>query len=144
MQLTACTSDPTTPRDAQNLRSFHYWTVVLGVWLILATFLVETQPLRGTAVGWVFPIAAAFLAAMTVRAYVRFIRNADELLRKIHLEALAWGMGAALIFMPAYRLCERLGAAKLDSVDPLVVIVVAWAIGHWRGLRQYALPPETV
>ena len=135
---------PVTARDARNLRTFNYWTIALGAWLLAATFIVEFGFLRSLAFGWLFPIAAAAIGVMTVRAYVHFIRNADELLRKIHLEGLAWGMGAALIIMPTWRLCERLGAPKLDSVDPLLFIVIAWAIGHWRGLRHYAAPAETV
>lgn len=84
------------------------------------------------------PAAALFLGVMTVRAYVRFLRNADELLRKIHLEALAIAFGTGAVFMPVYRLCERLGAPKLDSVDPLFVILLAWVFGQWFGGRRYA------
>ena len=87
---------------------------------------------------WLFPAASAFLGVMAVRAYVIFIRNADELLRKIHLQALAVGFGAGLVFMPPYRLCERLGAPKLDSVDPIIVFVVACGLALVMGFRKYS------
>jgi hypothetical protein len=133
---------PLTPRDQQNMRAFSYWVVALAASLSAGTVIIEARWLRPDSVGWVFPVAALLFAAMTVRSYVIFIRNTDELVRRIHLEGLAWGMGAALVFMPVYRLCERMGAPKMDSVDPLLVIVLVWAIGHWRGLRHYAFIEE--
>ena len=133
-----------TSRDAANLRTFGYWVIALAATLIAGTYVIEARVLPDLALGWAIPAIALFLGIMTVRAYVAFIRNSDELLRKIVIEGLAWGVGAAVIFMPVYRLCERLGAPRLDSVDPLLVIILAWAIGHWRGMRRYAVAEESL
>src|ERR1044072_5487938 len=55
------------------------------------------------------------LAALTavpglvgIRAYIRFLREADELLRKIQLEALAIAFGVGVLFMMTRRLFARL------------------------------------
>ena len=87
---------------------------------------------------WVLTAATILLFTGTVRAYIVFIRNADELLRKIQVEALALSFGTATIFMIGWRLCERLGAPQLDVDDPLLVMVITWAIGQWMGMRRYA------
>src|SRR5688572_18359072 len=123
MNLTTDLSLLLTRRDAANLRTFNYWVAGYAVTLIASTFAIESGLLRPDSLGWLFPVAAVVLGALTVRAYVVFLRQADELLRKLLLEGLAWGIGAAVVFMPVYRLCERLGAPRLDSVDPLLVII---------------------
>ncbi|HUP58888.1 MAG TPA: hypothetical protein VNA69_00565 [Thermoanaerobaculia bacterium] len=82
------------------------------------------------------------LLVMSVRAYIHFLRAADELLRKIQLEALAFSFGATLVFMLGYRLCERLGAMKLDVNDPVMVMVIVFAIGQWTAMRRYAAGVE--
>ncbi|HEX2059549.1 MAG TPA: hypothetical protein VHK90_02310, partial [Thermoanaerobaculia bacterium] len=82
--------------------------------------------------------ATIVLMTMAARAYVMFLRGADELLRKIQLEALALAFGAGGVFMIGWRLCERLGAPKLDVNDPFVVMAVVWGLGQWLGFRRYA------
>lgn len=124
-------------QDTRNMRVFNYWTVAMAIWYAGATILLGKDFIDPQPAAWIFPIAGLIISVFTVRAYVHFLRNADELLRKIHLEGLAFGVGAAVIFMPVYRLCERLGAPKLDSVDALIVIVLAWAFGQWRASVRY-------
>jgi hypothetical protein len=123
--------------DARNLRSFNYWTLSMAIWFAGATIVLGKGLIAPQPAAWIFPAAGLVFAVFTVRAYVRFLREADELLRRIHLEGLAFAMGAAVIFMPVYRLCERLGAPKLDSIDALFVIVLAWAFGQWRATSRY-------
>jgi hypothetical protein len=127
-----------TDRDARHLRIFNYWVLSTALVFAAATVLLGGNILDPQPLGWIFPLLALILGIAAVRAYVVFLRNADELLRKIHLEALAFAFGAGAVFMPVYRLCERLGAPKLDSIDPLIVILLAWALGQWLGIRRYA------
>lgn len=129
-------------RDARNLRLFSYLVLAMAIWFAAATILLGGGYIDPQPAAWIFPIAGLILSVLTVRAYVRFLHEAEELLRKIHLEGLAFAVGAAAITLPVYRLCERLGAPKLDSVDALLVIVLAWAFGQWRGVRRYAVAEE--
>lgn len=89
------------------------------------------------AIGWALVAAVVGLLVLTLRAYIGFLRNADELLRKVQLEGLAMAFAAGTVFMVGYRLSERLGARRLDINDPLLVMVVAWGIGQWFGWRRY-------
>jgi hypothetical protein len=130
-------NDLFTPRDAQNYRVFSAWMAAAAVIFIAATFLIEARLVDPPA-GWVLPLVGAIAGVGALRAYVVFLRHADELLRKIHLDALAFGFGCGLVFMPVYRLCERLGAPKLDSVDPIIVFIAAWIIAQLRGYRKYS------
>jgi hypothetical protein len=71
-------------------------------------------------------------------AYVAFLRDADELQRKIQVEALALGFGAGLVAMHGYRLLERAGMARLDVNDLGIVMVVAFVTGIVFGRRRYS------
>ena len=130
-----------TARDAQNIRVFNYWFFAAMVVFAAATLLIDGKFVSGL-LGWGLTGLAVALSVMMVRAYVHFLREADELLRKIQLEALAVSFGATVVFMLGYRLCERLGAMKLDVNDPLMVMVGVFAIGQWTAMRRYAAGDE--
>ena len=114
-------------------------------------------------VGWIFAWAAAWVLAsagigrgwvpggapaITVTllhvllggammlAFRRFLREADELQRRIQLEALALGFGAAVVGAAAYRLLERAGAT--DVSDVIMILAVGYSVGVIAGQRRYA------
>lgn len=77
------------------------------------------------------------LALLTIRAFMDFLRQADELLRRIQLEALALGFGAGWMFMLCYRVFERLGAPQLDIGNPILIMAFTFALGQYLGIRRY-------
>ena len=127
-----------TPRDSRHLGAFSRWVLAFATVLAAGTILLGGGYVQPQPLAWLLPVAALLLGIGTVRAYVAFLRGADELLRKIHLEALALAFGVAVISMPVYRLCERLGAPKLDVIDPMFVMLLAWSAGQWMGARRYS------
>lgn len=128
--------DAMTPRDAENLRRFNVVCLAWAVMFVAATLAIVSYGVRGLT-GWAMAVATLVLGVTAMWLYVKFLRAADELLRKIHVEALALGFGAAIVFMLFWRLCERLGAPKLDVVDPALVMIAFWTAGQWLGLRRY-------
>jgi branched-subunit amino acid ABC-type transport system permease component len=137
--------DPTaelfTPRDAQNYRTYNAWMFGSLLAFMAATLLIDGKFIPAAA-GWALAAATAALMLMAVRSYVLFLRYADELLRKVHLESLAFAFGAGIVVMMVYRLCERLGAPKLDVNDAALVMMVTWIAGQWIGARRYAAAEE--
>ena len=128
-----------TPRDARNMRVFNVWFVSAMVCFAATTILLAEKWDFAVPdpIGWGLTGLTVALLVMMVRSYIIFIREADELLRKVQLEALAIAFGATVVFMLGYRLCERLGAPKLDVDDPLITMVVVFAIGQWLGMKRY-------
>lgn len=126
-----------TERDTRNLRIFNYWFFSAMFVFAVATLLLDGRFVTGS-LAWLLPAVVAILGAGSVRAYFNFLRQADELLRKIHLDALALAFGVTAVFMIVWRLCERAGAPKLDFDDPLLVMMITWGIGQWIGMRRYA------
>src|SRR5215211_4706876 len=105
-----------SPRDAQRLRAFNWWLAASMALFLIVTALTKTDLERGV-LAYTLTGLTILLLAGAARSYVVFLRGADELLRKIQLEALAMSFGVACIFMIGWRLCERLGAPKLDVDD---------------------------
>jgi len=130
-----------TPRDTQNYRVFTWWMMGAMFTFAAATILIDGKFIPA-GLGWALTAASALLMAMSMRTYILFLRHADELLRKVHLEALAFAFGLGLVAMMGYRLCERLGAPKLDVNDAALVMFVAWIGGQWIGARRYATAEE--
>jgi len=127
-----------TERDAQNIRAFNLWFFAAMICFSAATILFGQKVILPGPVAWALTAVTVALLVMMIRAYIVFLRGADELLRKIQLEALAFSFGATIVFMLGWRMCERLGAIKLDVDDPMIVMVVVFAVGQWLGIRRYA------
>ena len=127
-----------TPRDAQKLRVFNVWFMSAVFFFITSTILIGETTLAPGAVGWALTATTIVLLAISVRAYLIFLRGADELLRKVQLEAFAASSGAAIVFMLGYRLCERLGAPKLDVDDPIMVMAIVFGVVHLLATQRYA------
>ena len=70
-------------------------------------------------------------------AYLRFLRQADEMLRKIQFEGLAFGFGAGIVFSIGYELLASAGAPALPPSATAAVMLVSWSIGQLVGWRRY-------
>ena len=133
----ACTRDYTR-KDTRNYRTFSLWLIAAGVAFAATTIVLSEGYVGRGVVGWALAAVTIALFAITGRTYVIFLRGADELVRKVHLEALAASFGATALFMLGWRLCERLGAPKLDVDDPFLVMIVVWLTSVVVGFRRYA------
>jgi hypothetical protein len=118
-----------TRRDQRNLKPLKLYA---AIWFVSFLFVHLTLP-RGNTVEvqpiWAWPaIALAIVAAaLLAHAYYRFIQGADELMRKIHIEALAFGFGAAFVFGVGADLFGQVG---LDDAaeGTWAVMIVAYAL----------------
>lgn len=107
-------------------------TYLLANWLIRSDSVAEGIPSYLVAL---VPIVFSILA---VAAYMRFVRNADELLRKITLEAFAIGFGGGFVVTFALDLAEKLGFGQFDITTPWVAMSVCWVIGIVVATRRYS------
>lgn len=126
-----------TPKDRHNYAVFSRWMLGAMVVFVAATISIDAKWIPNAG-GWALTILSVVLMLLSIRAYIFFLRNADELLRKVHLDALALAFGFGTVAMMGYRLCERLGAPKLDINDSFLVMLLTWAAAQWFGYRRYA------
>lgn len=127
-----------TRRDARNERRFNAWTFSSGLAYIGATAAWRWRSSVPGALAWLLTSAALLLAIQAIRSYLVFLREADELLRRIQTEALALGFGAGAVFSLFYPLLESLGAPRLDPLATTVVMMLSWSAGSWLGTRRYS------
>ena len=126
-----------TETDRRNINRFNFWLILWAVSFVLLTLVFKTRFLGEGWHNWALAMLPNVLGVMSIAQYIRFLRNADELLRKIQIEGLAIGFGAGAIFMLGYGLLELLGARPLNTADPMAVMFMFWAIGQWLGIRRY-------
>jgi hypothetical protein len=76
-------------------------------------------------------------SAFALRAYLRFLGRMDELGRRIQLEALAIGFGAAGMLTFAYGFLENAGFPQLSYVFVFPLMILLWGIGGAVATRRY-------
>ena len=68
-------------------------------------------------------------AALALSAYLRFLSRMDELGRRIQLEALAFGFGAAGMLTFAYGFLENADFPQLSYIWVFPLMIFLWGIG---------------
>jgi hypothetical protein len=68
-------------------------------------------------------------AGFALFAYLRFLSRMDELGRRIQLEALAFGFGAAGMLTFAYGFLENAGFPQLSYIWVFPLMIALWGIG---------------
>ena len=76
-------------------------------------------------------------SAFALRAYLRYLGRMDELGRRIQLEALAIGFGAAGMLTFAYGFLENAGFPQLSYVFVFPLMMALWGIGGAIAARRY-------
>ncbi|MBK6768279.1 MAG: hypothetical protein IPG72_04495 [Ardenticatenales bacterium] len=127
-----------SPTDTRNMRRFSAWCMAWAVAFVAAIFAFERGAAPGSPVAWLLVAVPTLVGLQTIRAYLHFLREADELQRRIQFEALAFGFCVGVVCMMSYRLLERAGWPKLDINDTFVVMMFGWAFGMIRGARRYS------
>jgi len=130
----------TTARDKRNQRFVVGWALAWAVAWVGVSRCLKT----GRLVGEIPAIAAISvttgLGLGMLLAYRHFLREADELRRKIELDALALAVGVGLVGGVGFRLLQQSGVVTGgDNFEVTVLLIAATqAIGVIMGLRRYA------
>jgi len=93
---------------------------------------------RSPSQAWPSPRTASASSFLATRSYLVFLRQADELLRRIQTEALAMGFAAGAVFSLLYPLFAGLGAPRLGENVTAAVMMLSWGAASWIGTRRYA------
>lgn len=133
----ACCSDM-TQRDRANARRANYWLFGWMVTFVGIIFAIKNEVLPEGWLTWLAIAASTVLGFVAIMAFVRFLREADELLRKIQFEALALGFGAAMIANFTLSLVERVTERPFEIGDVFLVMMIFYVVGIVTGTRRYA------
>lgn len=130
-----------TEADRRRQRRFAMLTLLWAMSFLAATWIFRSDLELAPAVGWLVAIVPIVLAGVALRSYLHFLRNADELIRRIQLEALGIAVAAALVWAIGYPLLEMAGAPELDRAwiwsTHIVILSIAFAVGQIAGVLRY-------
>ena len=126
-----------TARDRRNLKRLLWVSLAWAVLFTGGSQLIKRDLLPGGAIPWVVAALPSVVGIFVLVAYARFLREADELQRVIHLQALALGFGGGWVAVCGYRIFERVGAPTADIADATLALAVFYAIGIVRGTWRY-------
>ncbi len=126
-----------TEADRRNQFRFLGW---LALWMV--TFVAAAQWLRSDTppagpAAWAIASGPMILGVVTVIAYLHYLRQTDELIRRIQLEGLAIGFAAAVLFLVGYPLFEDAGAPTVSLGDSVLVLAVGWSFGQLYATWRY-------
>ncbi len=128
-----------TATDRRNKRRMRAWLLSwMGSWLAIIMALRFDWLPQGL-LATTLTILSAVLGLFALAAYRRFLLEADELHRKIQLEALAAAVGIGVLGGLTAWLLVLTGA--LESFDGLWIIVAmlfSHGIGVFIGQRRYS------
>jgi hypothetical protein len=128
-------------RDRLNVNKFKIWAGAFAVTFIVAIIVLGPSPggFRETSLWmWALVFTPFILGIVMVQAYVKFLLEADELIKKIHLEALAIGCGTGIIIGTGFALFSQLlGSWEDAGAFTWAAIVLAFSIGLNRATKRY-------
>ena len=124
---------------ADRRRSYWFvvWCFAWALSFMAASWALKADEVVAGPIPWTIALVPSVLAVVAMFSYLHFLRNVDELMRRIQLEGLAYGFGAGVIFTTGYSLLEQAGAPEVDLSDSVVVMMFAWAIGQVLAMRRY-------
>lgn len=125
-------------RDRKNQLQFLVWCFAWMAAVIAASILLRDHMVPAGGASLFVASAPTALGVAAIWTYKRFLSEADELLRKIQLEALALGFAGGMVGALGYRLLERAGAPPADIGDVVVPMAVFYIVGIWLSKRRYA------
>ncbi len=130
-----------TERDRHNKVAHVRWSVALSVSLVASTFVLKAGLAGSAGLKWAIAALPIALWVPWLLAYMRFLREADELVRRIQLEGVAVGFWVGIGFGIGYPLLEHAGLPALDASMTIAVMLAAmllgYAVGRFRASKRY-------
>jgi hypothetical protein len=113
------------------------FTIAMAAYVVAVLITVKLTPSIDPAFRALFVLIPLIPSAFALRAYLRFLGRMDELGRRIQLEALAIGFGAAGMLTFAYGFLENAGFPQLSYVFVFPLMIFLWGIGSVIATRRY-------
>lgn len=128
-------SGASTARDRRNQYRFLIWAALWALVFVASGLTQRYVELDGAPL-WLVAFAPTLPAILVVASYLKFLREADELVRRVQMEGLALGFGAGVLLIIAVQLPETTPITQFKGSDVLFVMMLGWAIGQvwatWR------------
>jgi amino acid transporter len=124
-----------------NFQKAYNQRIFIAAILYAITLVVSIEVLKRMSAESVLRIPVALLpvipVAFGVVAFMRYIRQLDELQRRIQLEGLAFSIGCTGMLTFALGFLENAGMPPVNIIWVLPILLVFWGIGTTLARRRY-------
>jgi hypothetical protein len=104
-------------------RTLALWTSLWLVTTAMATF-IPFQSLQLVSLHWVSILLNLLVGLKMIQTNVQYIRSLDELMQKIHMEAMAITLGLSVVVGIAYSLLDITNLISMDSEISFLVMFI--------------------
>ncbi len=108
-----------------------------AICLLSASQLIKHELVTNAVISWLIASLPVVTGTIIIFTYRRYIHQADELQRMIHLRALAMGFAAGWLAISCYPLFERIGAPEIEPSTFGAAMAVTYALGVLLGGRRF-------
>lgn len=127
-----------TDGDRRSRTSVTVWSLIWVGAFLAADFAIGRDRAGGDVTIIAIVAAVTGVGVRWILAYVSFFKNADELMRKIQLDAMAVALGTGFVSGFALTLLQTAGIVEAHLSHVLVAMAVAYVSVVGVGLRGFA------
>ena len=127
-----------TDEDRKSQNRIVLWSAIWVAVFLTADTSIERGWMNGDVAVVSATIVVCALGVVWVRSYVRFLRTADELARKVHLDAMAIGLGSGFVSGFGLLLLDQGGLVSARPNILLAAMVLAYAVAVVVGWRRFS------
>lgn len=132
--MSSCTN--TRPTDRTNHRRFHVAMLGWALVFVLSSAVASTNTYGGIA-HFAATLAPSVAGLPAVGLFIRYIRDTDELVRLIELQALAIAAGALFVTLPAVQVAQGALGVNAIAFVPLLTLSVVYGAAVTLLRRRY-------
>lgn len=125
-----------TSTDRKNSRRLTQFSLIWAASILGATAIVTFVDLPAP-ITWAIALAPNLAAFACFSAYMKYLRMADEMQRRIQLEGLAVGFGVGWFFAIGYLVAQAAGAPDLPLAALILVLTTGLVFGNVIAIRSY-------
>lgn len=126
-----------TELDRRYRRSIVIWSVLWVGAFLVSDAAIDRGWIEGEGAIVVASIGTALVGLAWVLSYMRFLRHADELMRKIQLDAMALALGGSFVAGFTFLLLGGGGLVRAEIVWVLVVTSAIYVLSVLMGIRRF-------
>jgi hypothetical protein len=126
-----------TEIDRRNVRNINLISFAWAISYCTATYFLKADIQLAQMISMALIGLPMLLGAAMLWSYLTFLRGCDEMMRKLHLEALALGFGITVLAAILAALLEAAGFEPLSPNTFVAIAAFSYMFGVMLGWRRY-------
>ena len=125
--------------DRKNQRRILWWSLTFIVLFVVASKAIESERIENGSSAIVATIIVSLLGVRVILAHRQFLRDPDELMRKIQLDSLALAHGVGVVAGFSYTLLLSADiVSETTALNLVAIMIVTYVVSMLVSMRRYA------